>query len=283
MSRLYVVATPIGNLGDISPRALETLRNVALIVAEDTRVTMKLLNHFGIRAKLVASHRHNEENVADRIIASMLESGTDAALVTDAGTPCISDPGWALVDGCIRAGIGVTAVPGPCALAAAVSVSGFDVTQFTFYGFPPREKKPLREFLQSVRASARCAVLYESPFRVKNLVAMIGEVMPEAMLSVSCDLTKLHELTLRGTADAVLEALSSNDKSEKGEYCIVMDLSMIPADNSPEPECPAEGWIFAEMLGGKTLSQARESLQERIGKNQAYAAALRVKKYLESI
>ena len=146
---LYVVATPIGNLGDMSPRAVETLKNVQLIAAEDTRVTMKLTSHFDIHTPLTSCHRHNEAGKAQEIVSRMLEEGIDVALVTDAGTPGVSDPGMILTRLCAEAGIPVVAVPGPTALAAALSVSGFDVTEFTFYGFLPREKKPLEEKLKS--------------------------------------------------------------------------------------------------------------------------------------
>ena len=145
MSALYVVATPIGNLGDMSPRAVETLRSVDLIAAEDTRVTMKLLNHFDIHTPLVSCHRHNEENMGPKICERMLREELDCALVTDAGTPAVSDPGTYLVKACAENGIPVYAVAGPSAMAAALSVSGFDLREFTFFGFLPRERKDLEE------------------------------------------------------------------------------------------------------------------------------------------
>ena len=138
MSTLYVVATPIGNLQDMTPRALETLRGCALIAAEDTRVTRKLLTHFDIRVPLVSCHRHNEARRSDEIIARMLEEGIDVALTCDAGTPAVSDPGYALVDAAWGAGIRVVPICGPSALTAALSASGFDAREFAFYGFLPR-------------------------------------------------------------------------------------------------------------------------------------------------
>ena len=151
MPRLYVVATPIGNLSDISPRALETLKNCALIAAEDTRVTRALLNHFGIDTPCVSNHQHNEENRAAPLIERMLAEDIDVAVVTDAGTPCISDPGSVLVHEAAQAGIEVLAVPGATAMASALSVSGFDTREFAFYGFLPRQKKDLEEIAEVIR------------------------------------------------------------------------------------------------------------------------------------
>ena len=144
MPRLYVVATPIGNLGDMSPRAIETLKSVDLIAAEDTRVTRALLNHFGIDTPCVSNHQHNEEHRAASLPERMIAEELSVAVVTDAGTPCISDPGSVLAREAAAAGIEVVAVPGPTARASALSVSGFDVREFAFYGFLPRGKKELR-------------------------------------------------------------------------------------------------------------------------------------------
>ena len=279
---LYVVATPIGNLGDMSPRAVETLRSVQLIAAEDTRVTMKLTSHFDIHTPLTSCHRHNEAGKAQEIVRRMLDEGIDVALVTDAGTPGVSDPGMILTRLCAEAGIPVVAVPGPTALAAALSVSGFDVTEFTFYGFLPREKKPLEEKLRSM-IGQQAAVIHESPFRVIALMEAVARVLPEAKVSASCDLSKLHELTLRGTPAQVLEQLKANEKAEKGEYCIVLDLRQVPM---PEPAAPAaeltpELRLVGLMLEGLSLREARERLQaEGLRKNELYAAALRVKELI---
>ena len=281
---LYVVATPIGNLGDMSPRAVETLRSVQLIAAEDTRVTMKLTSHFDIHTPLTSCHRHNEQGKAQEIVRRMLDEGIDVALVTDAGTPGVSDPGMILTRLCAEAGIPVVAVPGPTALAAALSVSGFDVTEFTFYGFLPREKKPLEEKLRSM-VGHQAAVIHESPFRVIALMEAVARVLPEARVSASCDLSKLHELTLRGTPAAVLEQLKSNEKTEKGEYCIVLDLRPVPVPENaaPQAELTPELRLVRLMLEGFSLREARERLQtEGLRKNELYAAALRVKELLNA-
>ena len=159
MPRLYVVATPIGNLSDMTPRAIETLKSVDLIAAEDTRVTRALLNHFGIDTPTVSNHQHNEEHRASPLIEKMLEENLNMAVVTDAGTPCISDPGSVLVREAAAAGVEVLAVPGPTAMASALSVSGFDTREFAFYGFLPRGKKELREIRETYADPRRTEVV----------------------------------------------------------------------------------------------------------------------------
>ena len=283
MSVLYVVATPIGNLGDMSPRGLEILGKADLIAAEDTRVTLKLLNHFGIHTRLVSCHQHNEENLAPRIADRMLAEDLTAALVTDAGTPAISDPGTFLVKACVERGIPVYAVPGPTAMASALSVSGMDLREFSFYGFLPREKGALAEKLRSLPGGTRGAVFHESPYRILDTLRVICEVLPGARLSVSCDLTKLHELTVRGTPEEVVSALAANANSEKGEYCVVMDLEGCePPVKKPENSASLEARLFEKMLDGMDLRQARDELiGEDEKKNAVYTASLRVKNFLD--
>lgn len=225
MPTLYVVATPIGNLQDFPPRAVETLRSVQLIAAEDTRVTMKLLQVFDIHTPLTSCHRHNENEKGEWLAERMLAENIDVAITTDAGTPCVSDPGYGLVKAAVERGIEVIPVPGCCAAIAALSVSGFDTREFAFYGFLPREKKDLREKLLELAARNPIGVVHESPYRIIELVEVMAETLPGVQLSVSCDLTKLHEKTIRGSAEAVLADLKNNPKAEKGEYCIVCDFS----------------------------------------------------------
>ena len=283
MSTLYVVATPIGNLSDMSPHAVETLKAVSLIAVEDTRVTRKLTAHFGIDTPLISCHQHNERSRAPEIVARMLAEDMDAAVVTDAGTPAISDPGVELVRLAAEKGISVIAVAGPTALAAAVSVSGFDFSSFTFYGFLPRQGSELREKLLDIGRKSEGAVFHESPHRVKALVKAIGDTLPGALLSVSCDLTKLHELTLRGTPDKVLAALEANEKSEKGEYCLVADLRGVKLPEAEKaPDASLEARLFDLMLTGMDGRQAVEALTEQgEKKNAVKAAMLRVKAMLE--
>ncbi len=283
MSTLYVVATPIGNLGDMSPHAVETLKSVSLIAAEDTRVTKKLTNHFGIDTPLVSCHQHNEKGRAPEIVQRMLAEDIDVAVVTDAGTPAISDPGTELVRAAADAGIPVIAVAGPTAFAAAVSVSGFDFSSFTFYGFLPRGNTELKEKLLDIGRKSEGAIFHESPHRVKTLVAAIADTLPGAMLSVSCDLTKLHELTLRGTPESILSSLEANEKSEKGEYCVVADLRGVKLpEEKPTVQASLEARIFDLVLNGASVREAIDALTEQgEKKNAVKAAALRVKEWME--
>lgn len=285
MSTLYVVATPIGNLGDMSPRAVDVLRKVNLICAEDTRVTMKLTNHFEIDTPLTSCHQHNEKEKSVRIIQKMLAEDIDVAVVTDAGTPAISDPGTRIVQEAAAAGIPIMAVAGPSAMAAAMSVSGFDSTEFTFYGFLPREKKDLREKLKEMAQKSACAIVHESPYRIRELMETIAEVLPEAMVSASCDLTKLHELTVRGSAAQVRDILYANEKSDKGEYCIVIDMRLVPRMETKKDmsAISLEARLFDQMLNGTDLRDAVRNLQEEgEKKNAVYSASVRVKRFLEA-
>ncbi len=284
MPTLYVVGTPIGNLGDMTPRAVEVLRSVALIAAEDTRVTRKLTNHFGIDTPLTSCHQHNEADKGEALAQRMLEEGIDLALTTDAGTPCISDPGYGLVQAAVKRGIPVVAVPGCCAAVCALSISGMDTREFAFYGFLPREKKTLREKLLAMASGVPVAVVHESPFRVIELMETVAETLPGTMASVSCDLTKLHELTLRGSAEEVLAALRANPKTEKGEYCLVLDFHGVELPSAPAlaAEVSLEARLVEAMLQGNELRQAQAVLVEAgEKKNAVKAAALRLKKLLQ--
>ena len=276
---LYVVATPIGNLGDMSPRAVEVLKSVALIAAEDTRMTMKLTQRFGIETPLTSCHRHNEQGKAESIVRRMLEEGIDVAVVTDAGTPAISDPGTILVHQAAEAGIEVVAVPGPSAMAAAMSVSGIDVTEFTFLGFLPREKKDLQAALRSAAQRTQAGIVHESPYRVLDFMRVLADPLPQAYVSVSCDLSKLHELTLRGPVADVLARMQANEKTEKGEYCIVIDFRAVPRE---EPKAESTLCLEARLLelllqGADMRDASRRLVEEGEKKNAVYAAALRLK------
>ena len=286
MPRLYVVATPIGNLSDMTPRAIETLKNVDLIAAEDTRVTRALLNHFGIDTPTISNHQHNEEMRASSLPQRMLDEDLSVAVVTDAGTPCISDPGCVLVREAAALGIEVLAVPGPTAMASALCVSGFDTREFAFYGFLPRQKKELKEKLLSMKASGvPVGVVHESPHRVIELVRVIAETLPGCLVSASCDLTKLYEKTIRGTADEVLEMLEGNAKAEKGEYCLVLDMSGVELPEQEQASSASlEAQLFEELLNGFDLRQAAMTLTERGHKrNDVYKARTNVQRFLDDL
>ncbi len=283
MPTLYVVATPIGNLGDMSPRAIETLRAVQLIAAEDTRVTMKLLNAFDISTPLTSCHEHNERSKAVQIAERMLAENIDVAVTTDAGTPCISDPGSVLVREAAERGIPVVAVSGPTAMASALSVSGMDISEFTFYGFLPRQKNELREKLTDMAWHSKIAVVHESPHRVIELLQQVQAVLPHTFVSASCDLTKKFEQTLRGPVEQVLRLLEENPKADKGEYCLCLRWAEedIPAPETVREDISLEARLFDGLIRGLSL---RESSDELIAqgerKNAVKAAALRVKERL---
>ena len=283
MAKLYVVATPIGNLNDLTPRAAEAFAQADLIAAEDTRVTMKLLAHLNLSKPMVSCHRHNEENRADWLIRRMLEEDLTVALACDAGTPAISDPGNQVVEAAWEAGIEVVPVSGASATVTALSACGFDAREFAFYGFLPREKKALRDKLAAIRKSGiPVGVAYESPHRVLELVEQFCEVMPESRLCVCCDLTKRYEKMYRGECREVLSALSANPNVEKGEYCVVFDLSRLSPLPEERPRMPAEARLLMGLLEEKELDEAAdEALGEGYSRNEVYRARLKIKEMFE--
>lgn len=283
MPTLYVVATPIGNLSDMSPRAIETLRSVQLIAAEDTRVTMKLLNAFDISTPLTSCHEHNERSKAVQIAERMLAENIDVAVTTDAGTPCISDPGSVLVREATERGIPVVAVSGPTAMASALSVSGMDISEFTFYGFLPRQKNELREKLTDMARHSKIAVVHESPHRVIELLQQVQAVLPHTYVSASCDLTKKFEQTLRGPVEQILRQLEENPKADKGEYCLCLRWAEedIPAPEAVREDISLEARLFDGLIRGLSLRESSDELIARgERKNTVKAAALRVKERL---
>ena len=284
MPTLYVVATPIGNLGDMTPRAIETLKNVSLIAAEDTRVTQKLLSAFDIHTPLTSCHEHNERSKAAQIVERMLAEEIDVAVTTDAGTPCISDPGSILTAEAINAGIEVLAVPGPTAMASALSVSGLDVTEFTFFGFLPRQKNELKEKLMDMARRSKVGVVHESPHRIVDLMQAVKDVLPNTLVSASCDLTKRYEKTVRGTVSEVLAELESNPKAEKGEYCIVFQWASedIPQPEAAKSELSLEAQLFDGLVRGLSMREAVDELVAKgERKNAVKAASLNVKNMME--
>ena len=285
MPTLYVVATPIGNLGDFSPRAAETLKNVGIIAAEDTRVTMKLCNVFDIHTKLISCHRHNEEDRGEWLAEKMVAEDVDVALCTDAGTPCVSDPGYGLIRACVERGIRVVPVPGCCAAVAALSVSGMDTREFAFFGFLPREKKDCRAKLTEIAGKTKIAILHESPFRITELMGWIAEWFPETETVICSDLTKLHEKILRGKAGEVRDMLAADPKTEKGEYCIVLEFHETPEtpEQKETTDMSMEARIVELMKTGMDLRQAQEALVAAgEKKNAVKQAALQLKRMFEA-
>jgi 16S rRNA (cytidine1402-2'-O)-methyltransferase len=267
--RLVLVATPIGNLGDLSPRAVEALRTAALICAEDTRRTGRLLAHAGVRGvPLAVANEHTEAaRVAD--VLEVLAEGADVALVTDAGTPGISDPGERLVRAVLDAGYDVSTVPGPVAAVAALVISGLPAGRFVFEGFLPRAGRARRERLAELAAEPRTIVLYEAPHRVvatvRDLAAALGD--DRAVVAVR-ELTKLYETTVRGTLGAL------DLGSPRGEYVLV--VAGRPADDRPPDDDAIRDALRAELMAGASTRDAATAVARRlaVAKRTAYALAV---------
>ena len=284
MPLLYIVATPIGNLGDLTPRAEAALREADVIAAEDTRVTMRLLSHMGIRKPLVSYHRHNERNRAPELISRMLAEDLTVALASDAGTPAISDPGSAIVSAAWRAGIRVVPICGPSAATCALSAAGAESAEYAFYGFLPREAKALREKLSRIRRSGiPVAVLYESPHRIEGLLRALAAEFPRGTVTLCNDLTKRFERIYRGAPEEVAVELNTNPEASKGEYALVLDFSGDPgATDEAAPAASPEARILEWMLGGDEPREAAERIVgEGVARNAAYRARLRVERFLK--
>lgn len=229
---LHLVATPIGNLGDITLRALEILRSVDSIASEDTRKTGILLKRNGITGHQVSFHEHNEIKVTPRLI-DQLKNGRTVALVTNAGTPGIADPGFRLVAAAIAEGIPISMAPGPCGLIMALILSGLPTHSFTFRGFPPRKPGPRRRFLETDVSSPHTLIFYESPYRLKSLLTDAIAVFGDRRGALANDLTKLFEAVERGVLTDLLKVLE--DKEPRGEYIVVIEglTANGPSEDSP--------------------------------------------------
>ncbi|MDR3178715.1 MAG: 16S rRNA (cytidine(1402)-2'-O)-methyltransferase [Oscillospiraceae bacterium] len=217
--KLIVLGTPIGNLGDFSPRAVETLKKVDFIIAEDTRVTRKLLNYFNIHKPLISYFKHNETNKTDLIIKKIM-SGENCAIVSDAGMPTISDPGEELVKKCAKANIKVEVVPGPCAFVAALAVSGLPSNRFTFEGFLGKNKKAVKTHLEELKDEKRTMIFYESPHRLQKSLCSFLKILGNRKISISREITKIYEEVIRTTLEKAVEIYKN--KLVKGEFVIVI-------------------------------------------------------------
>ena len=270
---LYLVATPIGNLGDFSPRAVETLETVDFIAAEDTRVSLKLLNHFGIKKSLVSYHEHNHVTAGQAILSRLL-AGESCALVTDAGTPAISDPGEDLVRLCGAHGVPVTAIPGCCAGIRALAVSGLPTGRFVFEGFLPVNRKNRRERLESLAGEERTILLHEAPHKLaatlEDLSAALG---PDRRVTLCRELTKLHEEIRRATLGEA--AAYYRENAPKGEFVLVV-AGAEPRRETAVPLADAVDQVLALRAQGTRLKDAVKEVAEHTGlsRNELYAAAL---------
>ena len=273
---LYLVATPIGNLGDFSPRGVETLERADFIAAEDTRVSMKLLNHFGIKKPLVSYHEHNRASAGQTILTRLL-AGETCALVTDAGTPAISDPGEDLVRLCGENNIAVEANPGCCAAICALAVSGLPTGRFTFEGFLPANKKERRTALLRLQGEERTMVFHEAPHKLRATLSDMAEILGDRPVALCRELTKLHEETLRTTLSAAVALYA--EREPRGEYVLVV----AGARPMEEPAVTLEeGVSRVQRLreDGIKMKEAVRSVagQTALNKNELYDAVLKAEK-----
>jgi len=273
MGKLYVVGSPIGNLGDLSPRAVETLQSAGFIAAEDTRVTRKLLHHFGIATPMVSYHEHNRRESGEAILRR-IQAGEDCALITDAGMPAISDPGEELVRACHEAGVPVESVPGPVAFATALALSGFPGGRFTFEGFLSVNKRSRREHLDSLAGETRTMLFYEAPHKLPNTLRDFAQRFGDRPLAIVRELTKLHEQVIRTTCEEAAR-LYTDDKL-KGEIVLVLAGA---APEKPEPVSLEEALAMAKenLARGMGASEAAKQAAQSSGhrKSEIYAALMK--------
>jgi 16S rRNA (cytidine1402-2'-O)-methyltransferase len=269
MPTLYIVSTPIGNLGDLSHRAVEVLGEVDVVLAEDTRRTGMLLKHFGIAARMISAHEHNESARA-RLVVELLQEGKKVALVSDAGTPLLSDPGSRLVKSAVEAGFAVVPIPGASALLAALVVSGLSADRFTFYGFIPRKGGDRAALLKEITAATFTSILYESPHRVHALLTdLLVQAGPDRQIVLARELTKLHEEIYRAPlGEAVIHF---QERAPRGEFVVLVEGNTEPPDTEAEA---AAALTLAEKLleqGLPPSAVAKEvSRRTALSRNEAY-------------
>jgi len=278
---LFVVATPIGNLEDITARALRVLREVTLIAAEDTRRTAHLLARYAIATPTTSLHEHNEAKKSASLVAR-LQSGESIALVSDAGTPGIADPGHRLISDAIAAGIRVEAVPGPNAAVTALAASGFPADRFTFLGFPPTRASDRSAWMDELRSSGRTVIFYEAPHRIRGTLEQLLAAVGDCEVAVGRELTKVHEELVRGPISKVLKRLGR----PIGEYTVVADIGRMPYERKHEPASDADlARDFGDMTAKGRLTRRQAitavSRKHQRSPNEVYEAVEKAKKLVE--
>ena len=284
---LYIVATPIGNTEDITNRAKRILNEADIVASEDTRRTQKLFKILGIHNKTISNHKFNEKKQTDYLI-TVLEEGKNVAIVSDAGTPCISDPGGIIVKAAAERGITVEAIPGASSVIAALSICGFEHTNFTFHGFLPKEAKEIKRIIETAEKSeVPINIYFESPKRIKKTMKLFAEEIPDSEICLCNDLTKKFERTYRGKPENILTELQTNPSSEKGEYTIVTCLTTptkytptTPTDPvSQQPETLLTHYLVKNDV---TIKEAINALalqhKGQITKKEFYNASLNLKR-----
>ena len=263
---LYIVATPIGNLEDITLRAVRILKEVDLIAAEDTRHTLKLLNHLEISKPMISYHRHNEGERTDDLIKE-LEAGKHIALVSDAGTPGICDPGEEIIKRCIEKNIKIIPIPGACAMVNALIASGISTKEFSFLGFLPLNMKTRREKLEEIKNSNKTTILYEAPHKLKNTLKDLSDIVENRKMVLARELTKIHEEYIRGTVDELIE------KSEnlKGEIVLIIEESKKKEENKLNDLSLEEHYNFYKTQGLSKKEIIKKIAKDRnVNKNEIY-------------
>jgi 16S rRNA (cytidine1402-2'-O)-methyltransferase len=283
MGTLYVVATPIGNLNDISKRALDTLTEVDLVACEDTRQSIKLLNHYDIKNKLISYHKFNEKDKSVSIVDDLI-NGKNVALISDAGTPCISDPGYNLVKLARDNGIEVIGIPGCSATVTALSVSGLSTSSYSFLGFLSNDTSKFNKELDLMHKSLiNTFIIYESPKRLVKLVKTLKDEFPHSMIYIASDLTKIHERGFYGDIDTVYNTIKEDPNIEKGEYVIILEKHEEEV-LSHEEEISIEALLVDTMIKkGISLKDAINYLNDNnkeLKKNDIYKASLNLKDLL---
>ncbi|WP_233716691.1 16S rRNA (cytidine(1402)-2'-O)-methyltransferase [Ketobacter alkanivorans] len=269
------MATPIGNLNDITLRAIEVLKQVDVIAAEDTRHSKKLLDHYGIDTRLMAVHDHNEQDRIE-VLMQFLQDGKSVALISDAGTPLISDPGFRIVRAMQKVGLGVVSIPGPCAAVAALSIAGLPTDRFLFVGFLPPKQQARRSALEKVLTESATLVFYESPKRIADCVADVIEVMgAERVISVAKEITKAFETVKTGAAAEVLDWLLEDDHHRRGEFVLLVQgaETEAPGDTVVEPSALRAVQLANEYMPMKKACALVSGLTG-VPKNALYEAAL---------
>jgi len=272
MGTLYLVSTPIGNLKDITFRAVETLKSVGIVAAEDTRHTMKLLNHYAIRAKTKSFNDHNKEESGNFLLKKLLE-GVDVALVSDAGTPGISDPGYYLVNLAHKNGIKVTACPGACAAIMALSISGMSMEKFSFFGFLPTKSGKRKFFLKSLANENKSVVFYESPGRIEDLLKDVYEVLGDRYVVLARELTKIFEETIRGKVSDILRDFCFS--KTKGEFTVIISKAEEVESISLED---IKDEVESLLKGGASVKETSKQISDKyaMSKKEVYAFCLQL-------
>jgi len=272
---LYVVATPLGNLQDISQRAIEVLKQVDLVAAEDTRRSRQLLSHFGISAQMESYHGDSSQAKVQRIVEQLV-AGKQVALLSDSGTPAVSDPGAELVRQVLDRGMKVVPIPGPSAVTAAFSIAGIAASGFVFAGYPPRKPGEKRQFLEQIAAHSHPVILYEAPHRVADTLQQLADICPQRRIVVGRELTKMHEEIRHGPVGEMAEAISGEEP--RGEFTLVLNPTPEPGPSRQVPEENVQEAVNAMIEAGLSHRDAARIIEllTELSRNEAYQSVQRL-------